>query len=81
MGAGRHPRSIAGDDSAADHDAGSIEKPTAAEAHAFLECSSSPSSSTAKPCRRITGVPALSWPPSLPLRHMETGEQECWDRA
>jgi hypothetical protein len=26
-------------------------------------CSSSPSSSTAKPCRRIAGVPALSGPP------------------
>jgi hypothetical protein len=44
-------------------------------------CSSSPSSSTAKPCRRIAGVPALSSPPSLPLRPMETGEQECRDRA
>jgi hypothetical protein len=81
MGAGRHPRSIAGDDSAADHGAGSIEEPTAAEARPFLELLLEPlvvDGETMAP-HRWSARTLVS--PSLPLRPMAMDEQERWDRA
>ena len=78
LSAGRRWRSIAGDDSAADHGAGQHpEEPTAAEARPFLENYLGPlvvDGETMAPL--ALGTRTLTCPPSLPRRPLAMDEQE-----